>query len=433
MDFTARQKWMMSRANARLNISEGAVRSGKSVGTDVKFIQQVPLASTKGDILIIGKTLDSLKRNVINPILEYLGNDAMYFPGKRELHFWDRICYAIGANDDRAEGKIRGSTVSLAYGDEVTLWPEGFFKMLDSRLSLKDSRGYFTTNPDNPNHWLMTDYLDRSADLDLLRFHFDLDHNLKFLDPSYVKNIKLNYIGLWYKRFILGLWCAAEGAIYDFFDEDEHVLTKTPKADYYDVGVDYGTGNPTVFMLLGNSFRNVKPHIWAEKEYYYDSKKKERQKTDKQYADDFIDFMAPVTASLDPVIESLYGMEVMLQTRSNRVKACPLHNIYIDPSAASFKLQLKQYGVTGLKDAKNDVLDGIRTVSRMLQNRQFAICQCCTYLIKEAYAYVWDKKKQDIGIDAPKKTNDHCWDATRYPIFTKYGESHIDLEKMTKM
>lgn len=396
-----KQRWSAREANSRLNIWHGSVRSGKTVATIHRFLKFIG-NSPDGDLLLAGKTIDSLKRNVIGPIQDLLGLDAHYMPGRRELKVWDKTIYTVGASDERSEGKIRGSTLAGAYGDELTLWPESFFKMMLSRMSLEGAQFFGTTNADNPNHWLKKEYIDRKQALNMSLFHFKLEDN-PFLPKAYVEALKQEYVGLWHKRFILGHWCVAEGAIFDFFDEAKHVLQIYPEAVYYDVGIDYGTTNPCVFILFGcNPFG--KPKIWAEREYYYDPVKRTRQQTDVEFSRDFKAFIAPIAGKV--------------------------RNIYCDPSAESFQLQLKRDGVVGLRDAENEVLDGIRTVARMLQNGEFAIYKACQNYISEMYSYAWNPKKQIVGLDVPLKANDHCQDTGRYVIYSKYGAgSQYDISK----
>ncbi len=401
ISLSKKQAWSARNAVKRLNFWHGSVRSGKTVGTIFKFMAFVGKAP-EGDLLLAGKTIDSLKRNVISPLLDYLGADAHYFPGRRELRIWDRNIYTVGASDERSEGKIRGSTIAGAYGDELTLWPESFFQMMLSRMSVEGAQFFGTTNPDNPNHWLKRNYLDRRIALDAGVFHFQLEDN-PFLPKSYVDALKTEYTGLWYKRFILGQWCVAEGAIYDFFDEAKHCLINYPEPQYYDVSIDYGTTNPTVFGLFGIN-PTTRPKVWLEREYYYDPAQRNRQQTDSEFSQDLKTFIAPV---------------------ANRIR-----NIYCDPSAESFQLQLRRDGFHGLRDADNEVLDGIRTVARMLQTGEYAIGAHCRNNIKEKYSYAWDKKKQERGEDAPIKSHDHCSDMERYLIHTKFGSgSQYDISK----
>ena len=197
----------------------------------------------------------------------------------------------------------------------------------------------------------------------------------------------------------------AEGAIYDFFDEKIHVIDYLPEAQNYIVGFDYGTTNPTAFGIFGYNPvpQKGQPKIWLEREYYWDPKKEKRQKTDFEFAQDFKDFINPVKSK----IIAIYG----------------------DPSAESFHLQLKRSGVIGLRDAENDVLDGIRTVARMLGTGEFKISKNCVNSIDEFYGYAWDEKAQEKGEDKPLKKSDHCLDFIRYVIFSKFGLKSYDINK----
>jgi len=432
MILSNKQKWSIKRAIARQNIWHGSVRATKTVGSLFKFMRLIPLANTNGQIFLVGKTQGSLKRNIIAPLQDYLGNDFRYYPGNQEIKLWDKTIHVVGASDERSVGSIQGSTMSLCYGDEVTLWPENFYNMMVSRLSLKDSIFLGTTNPDNPNHFLKKK-IDEGikGNIDLNDFHFVLDDN-EFLDPEVIAELKRNYVGLWYKRFILGMWCVAEGAIYDFFNEDEHTLIRPPLADYFDVGADYATGSPTAFLLMGNSLRPGKPYIWNEREYYFDPVKAQRQKTDTELSRDLAYFLSEVTADVDPIIERIDGVDAMLAAKSTRRVNKPVHNYFMDPSAASLKLQMKRHGFTGIKDADNSVIDGIRVTSALLKNGDYSICQSCTNNIKEKYSYVWDPKQQEIGKDKPIKKHDHAQDAERYVIYTKFGKVSINYDTFTR-
>ena len=342
---------------------------------------------------MVGKTERTLKRNVLNPMAKALGSDFDYSQGAGEIKIFDRLIYVVGANDERSSDKIRGSTIAGSYGDEITLWPESFFTMLLSRLSVTGSKFFGTTNPDSPYHYLKKKFIDRKNELDLEVFHFELDDNIT-LDPAYVAALKLEYTGLFYKRFILGLWVAAEGAIYDMWDEDIHVFKgKIPtNYDHYTVSVDYGTSNPCVFGLFGH-YNNGRADLI--KEYWHDSKKK-RQKTDGDYADDLEKF----------------------------IDGYKLRMIYSDPSAASFIAELRKRRHK-VQLANNDVLNGIRCVSSRLSSLLFRVHESCTNSIKEFSGYVWDDKASKKGEDKPVKENDHAMDMIRYFLYTCFGRSRI--------
>lgn len=403
MKFFPKQKWAFNTSNARLNFLDGSVRSGKTYVTNNRFIHATG-EDRKGvppeaiDVMV-GKTLDSLKRNVITPIEILCGHNAVYKPGKREFHLFGNVIHTIGANDERSIGKIQGATIRKALGDEVCLWPFDMFKMLDSRLSCNSSQFFGTLNPDNPKHPLKVEYLDRANELDLKRFKFHIDDN-NFLPANYVKAIKQNYTGLWYKRFIDGLWCVAEGAVYDFFDTALHCIINPPPANRYVLGIDYGASNPYCAILYGIN-RLTKPQIWAWKEFYYDPIKNQQSKTNDELARDTMDFC-----------EEHLGPYWMSR----------LDTTYIDPSAESMQIELERKGFGNIVHANNDVLGGICTVSTMLKRGDYVICQSgCPNYIDEMYSYMWDKKAQERGEDKPIKKYDHCQDNGRYVVHTEFG------------
>jgi PBSX family phage terminase large subunit len=404
MSLSALQAHTVRAAQSRLNIWEGAVRSSKTVASLHRWIQYVGADDTPSeDLLIIGRTERSTVRNIVRPLQGLLGDHCRYYPGKAECYIFNRCCYVVGASDERAEGKIRGMTAGGAYGDELTLWPESFFTMMLSRLSPDNAKFFGSTNPDNPYHYLKKGYIDRKNELDMTSFKFKLDDNI-FLSKKFKDNLKKEYRGLWYKRFIEGLWVMAEGAVYDFFDEDEHVIVKAPgQAKRYVVGIDYGTGNPTCFLLFGIN-PELSPKVWCEREYYYDSSVTGRQKDDAEYADDFVKWLGNTLLSA----------------------------IVIDPSAASFKVALRKKVFAVVHDADNDVLNGIRTQARMLCSGEYKICACCKHTIMDYGAYLWDRNAAKRGEDKPIKQNDHTKDPERYVLHTIGGWDSFSYEMLTK-
>lgn len=383
-----KQAWVIVNSDARLNIYDGAVRSGKTYASIWRWIRFV-VEGPPGPLLMVGKTERTLKRNILDPIAQMVGNaNFRHVIGAGECYLYGRPIMLAGANDERSEGKIRGMTLVGAYGDELTLWPESFFGMLLSRLSLPGAQLFGTTNPDSPFHWLNVNYLEREADLSLRRFQFRLEDNPS-LPAEYVEQLKREYTGLWYKRFILGLWVQAEGAIYDMFDPDIHVVDDDPaEIGIVYTGADYGTANSTVFIVLA---WDVQARRWiALHEYVHDSRKTGRQKTDAQYSEDYRAFMRDV--GLFP------------------------QSLELDPSAASFALQLRRDGVQHVRAADNAVLDGIRDVARAFSTGQLVVHRRCERLIASLLSYTWDPKAQKRGEDAPLKQNDHEADALRYPV-----------------
>lgn len=322
-----------------------------------------------------------------------LGVPVKYSIGMGEMTLFGKKIYLVGASDERAEGRIRGASFCAALVDEVTILPESFFRMLFSRLSVPDAKLFGSSNPDSSFHWLKTDFIDRAEELDAAIFEFTLEDNPS-LSKDFVDSLKKEYTGLWYSRFIEGKWVQAEGAVYSMFNKDFHVISMPPQiASEYYLGIDYGTSNACCFLLIGFCPYSY-PNIWVEREYYWDSRKTGYQKTDAEYADDLMNFVQDVTLS----------------------------GCYIDPSAASFKIELRRRKLYWFpKDAKHEVIDGIRLVSSLLLSGTLKVCKGCSNLIREFESYVWDEKAQKRGIDAPKKEFDHCLDSARYVIASRFA------------
>lgn len=407
-DFSKKAWNAIFNSNARINIWEGAVRSGKTYGTYFRWILYVKSAPP-GDLLLTAKTLDTLKTNIVDPLSQIVGPaNARFMQGNRSFYLFGRKHVCRGANDEAAEEKIRGATFAGALGDELTLWPESYWNMMHSRLSVPGAQFFGTTNPDGPSHWLKRNVIDRGDELNRLAaqqgfrphiksFHFTIDDNPS-LAPDYVSALKTQFTGLWYRRFVLGEWCLAEGVVYDMFDKKAHCVDTDAvraKANFkhYIVGCDYGTSNPTTFLLIG--FNSAKGPFFVVDEYYYDSAKAGRQKTDAQYAVD---------------------MKAWLAKNKVRPRA-----IYVDPSAASFITELKNSGIH-VMEADNAVLDGIRFVGSLFANKKLYIDRRnCPNLESELEQYTWDTKAQARGEDKPIKDHDHAPDALRYGLFTAFG------------
>ena len=387
-------------SNARINIWQGSVRSGKTIASIARWLEYVE-EGPPGDLLMAAKTERTLKRNILDPIFDMVGDNLVYRQGQGEATLYGRRIYVAGANDERSEGRIRGMTLAGVYGDELTLWPESFFKQCLARMSVEDAKLFGTTNPDSPYHWLKTEYLDRVHELNLKTWHFVLEDNPN-LPIQYIRDLKNEYTGLWYKRFIEGLWVVAEGAVYDMWDESRFCFNpeETPKFfSEYVIGVDYGTANPTSFLLLGRK----DDVLYVLKEYHWDSHKRGRQKTDSEYVSDLRDFIGDLT----------------------------IRAICVDPSATSFKAECKKQQIWNVIDADNDVLDGIRDISNYLSKDQLKVAAGCLNLRKEFSSYMWDANAQLRGEDRPIPKHDHSLDALRYAIRTMYPNlpSYAPIDK----
>ena len=209
---------------SRINLLEGSVSSGKTWISLVLWAFWVKTMPQDKLYLMCAKSLTTLKRNCLILLQELIGERNFKFsiPAKEGYLFGRRVLFE-GANDARAESKIRGMTLQGAYCDELTQFPEDFFTMLLSRLRVPGAKLIATTNPDNPSHWLMQSYIKRTDELDFLDVKFTIDDNTT-LPKDYVENIKREYTGVFYDRFILGLWVAANGLVYPMFSKKKHTF-----------------------------------------------------------------------------------------------------------------------------------------------------------------------------------------------------------------
>lgn len=372
----------------RINLLEGSVSSGKTWISLVLWAFWVRTMPDTQDSLYLmsARSLTTLKRNCLLPLQSLVGEDNFTFSiNTKEGKLFGRTILLEGANDSQAEAKIRGLTLQGAYVDEATKVPRDFWAMLLSRLRKAKAKLFATTNPDAPSHWLKKEYIDRKDKLNMLVMKFLMDDNTT-LPIEYVQSIKNEYTGIFYDRFILGLWVLAEGLIYSRYRE---AIEKPPegKAEQYGLSIDYGTMNAFSAGLWGKY-----GDTWYRiKEYYYSGRDTGEQKTDDEYADDLGKFVKG------------YANEF------NKIRTI------IDPSAASFIALLKQKGIYRVHPADNDVKNGIIEVGRAMHQNKIKVSPDCKNTIREFEGYVWDEK---AGEDKPVKVNDHAMDDIRYFVKT---------------
>lgn len=391
--------------DAVINILEGSVRSGKTWAMIPKLLFLLNNYDVAGDKIIFGVSKETIYNNVLTQIFDFVGTkNYSYNRQTGELWLFNVRWNVVGAKDEGSEKYIRGRTVGIAYGDELSLIPESFFKMMLTRMSPEGARLYGTTNPGSPYHYLKVEYLDdkeKRANGFVWSEHFVLEDNLS-LSAAKIEQFKTMFKGVFHKLYILGLWVLAEGAIYKdcytdelLYDDDSRPAGLLGEGGHIEmtVPIDYGTGNPTVFLQVvddGNTY-------WVEREYYYDSKVELTQKTDGQYVDDLIEWLS---------------------------KYCPNACCVVDPSAASLKAEMTLRGVWH-EDAQNEVLDGIRTVANLLAKKKIRIHKRCVRLASELQNYSWDTKAGEKGEDKPLKKHDHAPDALRYFCHTKVPQWRI--------
>jgi PBSX family phage terminase large subunit len=400
MPLSPKQELTIRECTAPYNFWVGAVSSGKTFSS-VLALRDKLRTGPKGDVMILGVSRPTIQRNVLNELYSLLGSTA---PSTKttETKLYGRNVYFVGAHDESAVRVIQGATLAFAYVDEATCIPYPVFKMLESRLRVPGAQLLATCNPEGPAHWLKKEFIDRAKELGYKYWNFRLDDN-PTLDEAYKSRIKSSYSGMWYNRYILGEWAAAHGLIYDQFDHLNIYENATHNPSYFVIGIDYGTTNATA-AVLGAISPTHWPQIRIDEEYYYDSSKEGRSKTDAEYADD---------------IKKFCGYR--------NVKA-----IYVDPAAASFKIALQRLDLP-VVDANNDVLLGIRHTSKFISQKNLVIHKSCTTLIEHLQSYSWDPKAADRGEDKPLKKQDHICDALRYMCASAFprGEFYCPDEHLS--
>jgi PBSX family phage terminase large subunit len=403
LTFTLSDKQVLSlkESESRQNIWCGAVRSGKTFSSILKFIALCK-SLPPGDALIAGVSRDTIQRNVIYQLCELT---SIPIPTSKApmMHLFGRRVHLVGAPDESAVRRIKGSTLALAYIDEITDVPEPFYKMILSRLSVTGAKLLGTTNPEGPKHWFKKNFLD-NEELNLRLFSFGLNDNPSLSD-DYKMELKKEYTGVWHDRYILGHWTRAEGLVFDGFDPENNVVEFLDRPQGYKiVGIDYGTTNPTACYLIDIK-PNRWPQIYVEDEMYFDPAVKGYTMTDGEQADMIQEFLA------------------------NKTIEC----MYVDPAAASLKLELtrKDFAVI---NAENDVLHGIKITNKFLKQLNVVINEKCVNLIEQLQSYVWDQKMVDKGRDEPLKKDDHACFVAGTKVITERGSENIeDVKKGDKV
>ena len=373
-------------------ICDGAVRSGKTLCMGVAFLLWAMICFHDQQFALCGKTIGALRRNLLPGALAELRQLGATWEERRSensitMHFGGRTnrFLLFGGRDEGSAALIQGVTLAGLLLDEVVLMPRSFVEQACARCSVTGSKLWFNCNPEGPEHWFYREWIGKAEERKALYLHFTMDDNPS-LAPYIRQRYERLYTGIFYRRFVLGEWAAAEGLIYDFFDREKDAVP-APKGEMeaWRVSIDYGTVNPTSMGLWGR--RNG---VWYRvEEYYYDSRREGQQKTDAEYVE---------------ALRALCG--------DRRVE-----RVIVDPSAASFQAALRQAGFP-VRAADNRVLDGIRVTAGLLRNGQIVLCESCGDCLREIALYCWES-----GKEAPRKENDHAMDEMRYFAMDLQGET----------
>lgn len=372
-------------------ICDGAVRSGKTSIMSVAFFDWAMRTFNRKRFGICGKTVDSAIKNIIEPYLAMTySNDRYTLKFRRaakilEVRRGDKVntFEVFGGKDEASASLIQGRTLAGVLLDEVVLMPESFVNQALARCSVPGNRIWFSCNPASPKHWFHEDWISKAEEKNALYLHFAMTDNPS-LPEEILQQYRTYYSGVFYQRYVLGEWVLADGLVYSMFDPTENTyredIPSLPYSCERYIACDYGTTNPTVFLDIYDNGEIIR----VDREYRWDSRKECKQKTDQQYTDDFMEFMGDIPAT-----------------------------VLVDPSAASFIVALRQRGVY-VREADNEVLDGIRKTGALLARREIRIHERCTGLIDELGTYLWDEKAALRGEEKPVKQNDHSVDALRY-------------------
>ena len=380
-------------------ICDGAIRSGKSFSMFISFVFWAFFTFNNGIFAICGKTISSISRNLVIPMLAYLnklGFICNYTSSKNKIiiNYKNKVntFYIFSGRDESSASLIQGITLSGILLDEVVLMPQSFVEQAIARCSIENSKIWFNCNPQHPAHWFYQNWIIKAKQRNVLYLHFKMSDN-----PSLSKRIIYRYKSIYsdsfYKRFVEGLWCLPDGLVYPMFNRNNHIIETLPlNFEKYYVSCDYGTVNPTSMGLWGLSNK-----IWYRiKEFYHSSKKSGKLKTDEEY---YIDLL-------------------------NLTNGLSIESVIIDPSASNFIQCISSHKKFKIILAKNDVLTGISKVSGALSYNKIFFHSSCVNTFREFSLYQWD---QNTMKDYPKKENDHTMDDIRYFVNTvisnenKYG------------
>ncbi len=376
-------------------ICDGAVRSGKTLCMSLSFAAWAMSEFDGGVFAICGKTVTSLKRNVVAPLLSALrglgfrctekisGSYADISAGGRTNRF-----YFFGGKDEGSAALIQGITLSGVMLDEVVLMPRSFVEQALARCSVSSSKIWFSCNPSYPYHWFYREWVLKAREKNALYLHFTMDDNPS-LSQEVRERYRRLYSGTFYDRFVLGKWVAAEGLVYPLFSEEKHIARKLPECfEKYVVSCDYGTVNPSSFGLWGRN-----NGVWYRiAEYYYSSKREGMSRTDEEHYE---------------------GLCRLIGTRR-------VESVIVDPSAASFIECIRRHGKYPVTKAQNDVLSGIRRCSDALRDGRLMFSEDCTDILREFSLYRWDESRSG---DVPIKENDHAMDDMRYFVTSPFFRS----------
>ena len=370
-------------------ICDGAVRSGKTLCLGISFAAWACGCFDGRSFAICGKTIRSLRRNLVTTLLPALsgaGFSCSYKVGENLLLIGcgghENRFYLFGGRDEGSAALVQGITLAGVFFDEAALMPRSFVEQALARCSVEGSKFWFDCNPEGPQHWFYREWILKAEQKNALYLHFTMEDNPS-LSAKMLRRYRSLYSGIFYDRFVLGKWVAAEGLVYPFMTDA--MFCDVPEGGFsrWAVSCDYGTVNPCSMGLWG-----LKDGVWYRTaESYWDSRREGCQRTDEEHY-----------AALEKLC-------------TGKMIEC----VTVDPSAASFLEVIRRHGKFRVRRADNAVTDGIRRTAVALREGKIRICRTCADAVREFGLYRWEEGRAD---DTPRKENDHAMDDIRYFVTT---------------
>ena len=404
-------------STARTNLWHGAVRSTKTVTSLQRWVEFIDReAPAGGELVMSGYSQGSVVRNCVLPLQDHYGTDRVKWnPGTGICTILGRRVYVIGAGTITGWRALRGMTCAGIYIDEASLVTEPWWNLALGRISIPGARLFATTNPDAPSHWLHQRWVKRSGELDMALFHLTLDDN-PWLSDEYKNALKAEYVGVWYRRYILGLWVAAEGAIWPQLDPERHLVDTLPQLLQPLIAIDYGTVNDFCGLVIGHGTDPVDmvQRLYVAREWRWNSHARQRQLADQEYG-------ARLFTGTGSWQKTGYASPAWQDSSAGELSVGDIDRVVVDPSAANFLAQLRTDGVKRLTGADNRVGVGLRAVSSLLAADRLRIHRSCSDLWDEAIGYSWDDAAAGRGDERPTKQADHGPDALRYGVMARWS------------
>lgn len=376
-------------------ICDGSIRSGKSSKMSVDYVEWGMDNFNGQNFIFLGITISALVRNIIDPLInmtyikrrykvKYLASKSVLIVERGNVR---NQFFCFGADNTRSYEKIQGLTAAGCFVDEVALCDREAVNQSLARCSVEGSKFWFNCNPASPMHWFYQEWILQAKEKNALHLHFNLQDNPSLSDEI-IRDYETRYTGVFKRRYIDGEWVQAEGLVYPI-DQDLYTISEehveniiNEQAGMWYVSIDYGISNPFAALL----WYVTRDCAYVVDEYYYDGKKKPQLSDPEHYQN----------------VAALIG--------DRRIQ-----EIIIDPSATSFKVEIRNNNKYSVLNADNDVINGIATVNTMLTRGRVKVSEKCTNLLREFGLYVWD---EDAPEDRVVKENDHALDSLRYQCYT---------------